>query len=242
MIPAEFDYHAPTTLDEALSLLDQFGDEAKLLAGGHSLIPALKLRLSSTGHLIDLGRVSGLSYIREDGGRLCIGARATHHEVESSALLQQKCPLLAECASYIGDVQVRNRGTMGGSLAHADPAADYPAAILALEAEIQTAKSGGKRVFTAEDFQDIPTTALTGEIPRGGVAPQPRTAAPIWSAATRPRFRRGQLPRSLHLMRRRAKVRSGLPALLQAFRAYDTEKALTGKTPDDNTITKLHYR
>src|SRR5437867_6677737 len=152
MIPAEFEYDAPTSLDEALALLGRHGDNAKLLAGGHSLLPALKLRLSSVGHLIDLGRITDLAYIREEGGNLCLGALTTHYQVESSPVLQQQCPLLAECAARIGDVQVRNRGTLGGSLAHADPAADYPAAILALDAEIHVQGPKGSRVVKARDF------------------------------------------------------------------------------------------
>jgi len=246
MIPAEFDYHTPTTLDEALALLGQFGDEAKLLAGGHSLIPALKLRLSSIGHLIDLGRVSGLSYIREEGGKLCIGARTTHFAVESSALLRQKCPLLAECAGSIGDVQVRNRGTMGGSLAHADPAADYPAAILALEAEIHTVQAGGKRDITAENFfVDMLTTALQpGEIltevrvaplaaNTGAVylkVPQPASGfAVVGVAAVVTLDARGNC----------AQVRIGVTgAASKAFRARDTETALTGKPSDPNTLAQ----
>src|SRR5262245_23633058 len=161
MIPAEFEYDAPTSLEEALALLGQHSDNAKLLAGGHSLLPALKMRLSSVGHLIDLGRIADLACIREDGGNLCIGALTTHYQVESSPLLQQHCPLLAECAARIGDVQVRNCGTLGGSLAHADPAADYPAVILALEAEIQTTSASGKRSLKAEHFFiDMLTTAL----------------------------------------------------------------------------------
>ena len=153
-------------MDEALTLLGQYGDDAKILAGGHSLLPALKLRLSSVGHLIDIGRIADLAYIKEDQGKLCLGARTSHYQVESSSVVQQQCPLLAECAGNIGDVQVRNRGTFGGSLAHADPAADYPAAILALEAEIQAVRNGGKRVIKAEDFfVDMLTTALqAGEI------------------------------------------------------------------------------
>ena len=134
MIPAQFEYHAATSVDEALKLLGQYGDDAKLLAGGHSLIPALKLRLQSVGHLIDLGKIKGLDSIKEAGGKISIGALTTHQAVESSDLVKKRCALLAECAGYIGDVQVRNRGTIGGSLSHADPAADYPAAIAAAAA------------------------------------------------------------------------------------------------------------
>jgi carbon-monoxide dehydrogenase medium subunit len=168
MIPGQFDYHAPATLDEALSLLARHPDEAKILAGGHSLVPAMKLRLAMPQVLIDIGRIKDLAYIREEGDQILIGAMATHYQIESSDLLGERCPLMAETASRIGDVQVRNRGTIGGSLAHADPAADYPAAILALGAEIIAASPNGERAIKSEDFfVDMLTTALdAGEIIR----------------------------------------------------------------------------
>jgi len=246
MIPAEFEYDAPTSLDEALALLGRHGDNAKLLAGGHSLLPALKLRLSSVGHLIDLGRITDLAYIREEGGNLCLGALTTHYQVESSPVLQQQCPLLAECAARIGDVQVRNRGTLGGSLAHADPAADYPAAILALEAEIQTVRAGGKRSLKAEDFfVDLLTTALQpGEIltevrvapcaARTGSTylkmPQPASGfAVVGVAAVVTLDAKGHC----------ARVRVGITgAANTAFRARDTEALLTGKLPDNGTLAQ----
>lgn len=151
MIPAGFEYIRPSTLDEALAALAS-REDAKVLAGGHSLIPAMKLRLAQPRALIDIGRIADLNYIREEGGRIAIGAMATHHEIESSRLLAEKCPLFPELAAQIGDVQVRNRGTMGGSLVHADPAADWPAAILALEAEMQIAGPTGRRTVKADDF------------------------------------------------------------------------------------------
>ena len=151
MIPASFDYHRPTTLDEAVNLLAQ-NEDAKVLAGGHSLLPAMKLRLAQPKTIVDLGRVAGLSYIREQDGRIAIGAMATHFDIESSELLRQKCPLLPEIAGKIGDVQVRNKGTFGGSLVHADPAADWPAGILALEAELEIAGATGRRTVHAADF------------------------------------------------------------------------------------------
>jgi carbon-monoxide dehydrogenase medium subunit len=164
MIPAQFDYVAPATLDEALSLLAERPDDAKILAGGHSLIPAMKLRLAQPALLIDIGRVKDLSYVREEGGRILVGALTTHHEIESSERLRDACPLLPECAASIGDVQVRNRGTIGGSLAHADPAADWPAAVLALRAELVAVSSRGERVIAAEDFfVDMLTTALRAD-------------------------------------------------------------------------------
>jgi len=151
MIPATFDYFRPHTLDEALSLLGKHED-AKVLAGGHSLIPAMKLRLAQPKTIIDIGRLADLSYLREQDGRIAIGALATHYEIESSPLLRDQCPLLSEVAPQIGDVQVRNRGTLGGSLVHADPASDWPAAILALEAELTIAGANGRRTISAIDF------------------------------------------------------------------------------------------
>jgi aerobic carbon-monoxide dehydrogenase medium subunit len=127
MIPVNFDYESPSSLDDALGMLAD--GSAKVLAGGMSLIPSMKLRLSAPEKIIDLGRINGLNSITEAEGGIRIGAMATHHEVESSRLLREKCPLLAEAASNIGDVQVRNMGTIGGSAAHADPAADYPASL-----------------------------------------------------------------------------------------------------------------
>ncbi len=166
MIPAAFEYFRPASLSEALGLLQQYGDEAKVLAGGHSLIPLMKFRLAQPRYVIDLGRLSELEYIRESGEHLLIGALTRHAALERSDLLQRRCPLLAETASRIGDVQVRNMGTLGGSLAHADPAADYPAAILALEAEMRAVSAQGERWIRAEDFfVDMLTTALApGEL------------------------------------------------------------------------------
>ena len=152
MIPASFDYHRPQNLEEALALLRTHGEDAKLLAGGHSLIPAMKLRLAQPAQVIDLGRIAGLNYIREQEGKIVIGAMATHHDIEASALLKERCPLLPEVAGQIGDVQVRNRGTLGGSLVHADPAADWPAAILALEAEMEVVGPEKTRLIPARKF------------------------------------------------------------------------------------------
>lgn len=161
MIPAQFDYVAPKTLAEAVTLLAQNGDDAKLLAGGHSLIPAMKLRLAQPRLLIDIGRIRDLSYIREEGGQIRIGAMTTHYQLEASSELKQSCPLLPDCAGHIGDVQVRNKGTIGGSLAHSDPAGDWPAAIIALRAELVVVGSSGERSISADDFfVDFLTTAL----------------------------------------------------------------------------------
>ena len=160
MIPASFDYESPKTLNEALSLLAS-REDAKLLAGGHSLLPAMKLRLANPALLIDLGRIGGLDYIRDAGDRISIGALTTHATVASSQLLHASSPLLAQAAEHIGDIQVRNRGTIGGSRAQAHPSADYPAAVLALDAQIVAASNGGERVIPARDFfTGMFTTAL----------------------------------------------------------------------------------
>lgn len=161
MYPAQFEYHTPSTVREAISLLGRLKDDAKLLAGGHSLIPMMKLRLAQPKHLIDLRKVPGLSGIKENGGVITLGALTTHYQVESSTLLKQKCPLLPEVAGQIGDPQVRNMGTIGGSLAHADPAADYPAAAIALGAELVAEGAKGKRTIKADNFfKGLLTTAL----------------------------------------------------------------------------------
>jgi len=152
MYPANFDYIRPRSVDEAVRLLQQHGDEAKVLAGGHSLIPAMKLRLATPKVVLDIARIAELSYIRRAGDRIAIGATTTHVDIETSTVLREASPLLAETASHIGDVQVRNKGTIGGSLIHADPAADYPAAILALEAEIDLVGPRGTRTVRAADF------------------------------------------------------------------------------------------
>jgi carbon-monoxide dehydrogenase medium subunit len=161
MYPANFDYKRPSTVDEAIALLTKHGDDAKLLAGGHSLIPAMKLRLAQPKVVVDIGRIANLSYIREAGASIAICAMTTHQEIEASKLLRDRSPLLADVAAHIGDVQVRNKGTIGGSLAHADPAADYPAAILALDAEIDLAGPRGTRTVKAGAFfVDLLQTAI----------------------------------------------------------------------------------
>jgi carbon-monoxide dehydrogenase medium subunit len=166
VIPAAFHYVRPSSLGEALDLLAKHGEDAKLLAGGHSLLPAMKLRLAQPKVLIDIGRLADLRFIRAEGDRISVGALATHYELETSDLVRAQCPLLVETASAIGDVQVRNRGTIGGSLARADPAADWPAAILALGAELELTGPSGRRIVQAEDFfVDLLQTALgPGEI------------------------------------------------------------------------------
>lgn len=160
MYTGTFAYHRPATLAEALSIL-QSNKEAKILAGGHSLIPAMKLRVSSPGALVDIGRVPGLAGIQSGSGELTIGALTTHSAIASSDLVNGSCRVLAEAASQIGDLQVRNRGTIGGSIAHADPAADLPAVLLLLGAKIvATGPSGSREIPVESFFVDIFTTSL----------------------------------------------------------------------------------
>ncbi|RAQ98120.1 FAD binding domain-containing protein [Thermogemmatispora tikiterensis] len=152
MIPATFEYHPASSVDEAIALLSQYGDDAKLLAGGHSLIPTMKLRLAQPAHLIDIGRIPGLSYIREEGNVVAVGALTTYATIERSEVLRRYFAVLPECASVIGDPQVRNRGTIGGSISHADPSADMPGAVRALKAEIRVRGPNGERTVAADDF------------------------------------------------------------------------------------------
>jgi aerobic carbon-monoxide dehydrogenase medium subunit len=150
MIPVAFDYERAASVDDAIARLGTGG--AKLIAGGHSLVPLMKLRLSEPGRLVDIARIPGLAGIKDAGGRIEIGATTTHAEIAASALLRDKCPMLAEAAAEIGDPQVRNRGTIGGSIAHADPAADFPAVVLALDADIQLKGKKGARSVKASAF------------------------------------------------------------------------------------------
>ena len=152
MIPTAFEYERATSLDDALAKLTAAGAAGKLIAGGHSLVPLMKLRLSEPTVLIDIAHIPDFAGIREAGGRIEIGAGTTHHDVATSVLLRDRCPVVAEAAATIGDQQVRNRGTLGGSLAHADPAADYPAVMLALDADFHLKGPNGWRVVKAGDF------------------------------------------------------------------------------------------
>lgn len=250
MITQPFDYHTPKSLAEAARLVAQFGTEGKLLAGGHSLVPLMKLRLASPKHLIDIGRVEGLSYIREEAGKILIGALTTHYQIESSELLSSRCPLLPETAREIGDVQVRNRGTLGGSLAHADPAADWPAAVLALDAEIQAVTAQDERWIPAKDFfVDLLTTALSPaeiltavRVPvlpaRGGDAymklHHPASGFAVVGAATRVVLdEKGSVE----------EARIGITGVgPKAYRATGVEAALQGKLPSARRLVEASSR
>jgi carbon-monoxide dehydrogenase medium subunit len=179
VIPAAFEYARATSLDDALAKLAAAGGDGKFIAGGHSLVPLMKLRLSGPRVLIDIARIPDLSGIRERGGHIEIGACTVHHDVASSARLREQCPVVSDAAAEIGDPQVRNRGTLGGSLAHADPSADYPAVMLAVDADIHVKGPKGSRVVKAGGFfQDLFTVDLAADeiIVSARFAPVPASA------------------------------------------------------------------
>ena len=161
MIPLAFDYEVAESVDHAIELLGQHGDEAKLLAGGHSLLPIMKLRLAAPALLVDLGHLEDLKYVRDEGDHIAIGAMTRHSDVETDPILQEHCGLLSYTASLVGDPQVRHRGTIGGSISHGDAASDLPSALLALEGTFVVKGSGGERTVAAGDFfQDYLQTDL----------------------------------------------------------------------------------
>jgi carbon-monoxide dehydrogenase medium subunit len=161
MIPAPFEYARAASVEDALARLTASQGAGRIIAGGHSLVPMMKLRLARPALLIDIARIPELSGIRQEDGRIVVGACTVHHDIAASRLVQQDAPLLADAAREIGDPQVRHRGTIGGSLAHADPSADYPAAILALDAEIHVRGPGGaRRAAAAAYFRDVFTVDL----------------------------------------------------------------------------------
>ena len=244
MIPTQFDYATPATLAEAISLLGQNPDEAKILAGGHSLIPAMKLRLATPQILIDIGRIKDLSYIREEGDSINIGAMTTHYQIEASDRLREICPLLPECAAQIGDVQVRNKGTIGGSVAHSDPAGDWPAAMIALRAQMVAVSAAGERVIKVDDFLvDMLTTALApGEILR-----EIRIAAPTgrfghsYMKVPQPASGFAVVGVAVNLNRGKdgacQSASIGITgAASKAYRASEVEKALVGTALDEQAI------
>lgn len=244
MYPAAFEYHAPTNVKDALGLLGRYKDDAKLLAGGHSLVPMMKLRLAQPKHVIDLRKVPGLNGIKEDGGVIVLGAMTTHWQMESSSLLKAKSPILSETASVIGDPAVRNLGTIGGSIAHADPAADQPATLIALGAEMVCEGPKGRRTVKVDDwFQGLMATALRED----EILVELRV--PTWPAGTGGAYLKFPHPASrfavvgvaamvtLDKEGKCTKASVGVTgAGTKAVRAKGVEAALTGKKLDAATI------
>lgn len=249
MIPAAFDYVAPRTLPEAVAELVKHGQESKVLAGGHSLIPLMKLRLSTPSFLVDIGRIGNLSYIREEDGHIAIGALTTHHDVEFSDLLKNKLPLLTSAASQIGDPQVRNRGTIGGATAHADPNGDFPACLLALDAEFKVVGPKGERSIAAKDFfADTFTTSLESD----EILREIRIATPApGSRATYLKFSRRSQDWAIVGVAAQVRVTGhevsqvavGLTGMgNRPLRASGVEQALRGKAGHDDEIRQAAER
>lgn len=243
MIPNNFEYFAPTNIEEALVLLDRHGEDGKILSGGQSLIPILKLRLAAPAAVIDIGRIAELKTISVDGETIRIGANATHAEIAASAELKAACPLLTETAAQIGDQQVRNRGTIGGSLTHADPAADWPATILALDAEIVVRSSQGQRTIKAADFfLDLMTSAvehdeIVTEI-RVAKPAQPNAAVYLKVPQAASGFAVVGVAAQLAINNGLCEdIRIGVTGLApKAFRAASLESALRGKPLDESAV------
>ena len=240
MISSPFEYSRATSLDDALAKLRASNGDGKFIAGGHSLVPLMKPRLSEPKVLIDIARIPGLAGLREKDGKIEIGAGTVHHDVASSALLRKVCPAIAECAGDIGDPQVRNRGTIGGSLAHADPAADYPAVMLALDAEIHLKGPKGWRVVKAADFfKGLFTVDLAGDEIIAGVQ-----FSPVKSAAYAKLHQRAS-HFAIVGVAAAVDVKDGViqsarvgvtGASAHATRLADVEKALTGKPATAATV------
>ncbi len=243
MIPAAFEYYAPRSLDEAVTFLAAHRDDVKILSGGQSLMPLLKMRLSKPAHIVDIGRIPDLDTITEEDGHLILGGLITYAQIENSDLLQKYCPLLPQTATNVADVQVRNRGTIGGSIAHADPAGDMPATIMALDAEIKAVGPNGERWVKAEDFflgllmsvlepDEIVTAVkvpITGNDKTGYLKAAPRSSGfAVVGVAVR-------LALDLSNTCQRAAI--GITGITdKAFRAQHAERLLTGKKLDAKLI------
>lgn len=242
MIPAAFDYATPTSLDEAVSLLQQHGDDAKILAGGHSLLPLMKLRLAAPALLIDLAQIPGLSYIRDQGDHVAIGAMTTYFDLEDSELLQRRIPLLVEATGMIGDPQVRNRGTLGGAMAHADPAGDMPVVVSALGGSvIAHGPNGDRTIDVADFFQDIFTSALEPE----EIITEVRVRAHDNPAQNYQKFRRRMIDWAIvgcavNVIRSNGSIGSASIALTNVgptpMRAPAAEQALQGQQANADTV------
>jgi carbon-monoxide dehydrogenase medium subunit len=246
MIPAPFDYHAPASLADAIGLLQQHGDDAKVLSGGQSLLPLLKLRLASVVHLVDIGRIPGLEYIKEEAGYLKIGGRTRESALERSDLIKTRYPILHDTAVVIADPLVRNRATVGGNLAHADPANDHPATMLALGAQVIVAGRDGERTIPIDRFfTGIFATALEpGEILteiRIPIPPARSGGAYVKLERKVGDFATAAAAAQVTLGSTGAIERAGI-GLTSAgptpIKAVEAERFLQGKTPDRETIAE----
>lgn len=240
MYAAPFEYHAPTSVAAAVALLEKLGDEAKIVSGSQSLVPLMKLRLSTPKHLVDLRKVPGLASIAESSGALVIGGMATHHAVSANELVRRRLPMMAEAAGNIGDAQVRNMGTVGGSLSHADPSADWPAVLLALDASVQLAGPRGERSVKMDQLILGP---LTTALQAGEILTQVRVPLPsgryggAYEKLPHPASRFAVVGVAAELfLDGRGAVQSSRIAITglgpKARRAAQVEQALQGKTPD----------
>lgn len=246
MIPAAFTYHRPRTVQAALRLLAEHGADAKVLAGGQSLLAMMKLRLAAPAHLVDISRIAALQRMRVRDGRLRIGALATHWMIESAPAVRRAAPVLAETASMIGDLQVRNLGTIGGSLVHADPASDYPAAMLALDAEFALQGGDGVRTVAApEFFQGVMATALRSDelLIEVGVPVPPARFGAAYLKMPNPAsgFALAGVAAAIGLDGDglAAHVRVGITGVAAAaYRAHRVEQAITDREPTDELLAE----
>jgi aerobic carbon-monoxide dehydrogenase medium subunit len=246
MIPASFDYHAPTSLADAIALLQRHGDQAKVLSGGQSLLPLLKLRIGAAEHLVDIGRIPGLEYIREDAGFLRIGGRTRESMLERSDLIKSKYRILYDTALVIADPLVRNRATVGGNLAHADPANDHPATMLALGAEVvATGPRGERTIPIAEFFTGIFTTALAPDeiLTEIRIPPPPPKSGGAYVKLERKvgDFATAAAAAQVTLGAGGEIVRAGIgltAAGPMPIKALDAERFLLNKPPDPATIAE----
>ncbi|HTE69468.1 MAG TPA: xanthine dehydrogenase family protein subunit M [Actinomycetes bacterium] len=257
MIPAAFDYEVAESADHAISLLGEHGEDAKLLAGGHSLLPLMRLRLAAPTMLVDIGRLRDLSYVRDGGDHVAVGALTTHEEAHFSELLQRECPILAHAAGEVGDPQVRHRGTVGGSAAHADPASDLPTVLLALDADLVVHGPGGDRTVPARDFwkgifeselgpQDLLTEIRVPKLAGAGwnyqkFHPRAQDWAIVGVAAV---ARNGDVSVALTNMGETPLRASAVEQALSsgADPAAAAEQALEGTNPPDDALASSEYR
>ncbi|SDD24807.1 carbon monoxide dehydrogenase, medium subunit [Cupriavidus sp. YR651] len=245
MIPRPFEYHAPRSLSEAIALLNAHGDTAKLLAGGHSLLPMMKLRFAEPGHLIDLGKLPDLQGIREVGNEIRIGAMTTENALIWSELLQTRCPLIVEGARQISDPQVRYRGTLGGDIAHGDPGNDHPALMIALDASFVLLSEQGERVVPADGFflGTYMTQLEPGEILTEIRIPMPPSGAGYCYAKLKRKTGDFATAAAAVTLRRTGDTVSDVRIALTnvaptAIRATDAEQALRGKPFDESVVAE----